>query len=401
MDDTPGFLSLQQACATPRSGAELEAMGKQAAAAWGEGTYKTLHDAVVMVVKTAGLSPEQVRRVVEFTNASAYQSEFTKAGSVHKYVDFGAGGPANPSQVLQDLNDGGGGSVFDSGSDYDFAPAKVASEQDVSFFGTSEGSVIAPDPLREAVDLHSKLASRVEHLAAQHHGLSGMLQDLAGNLAEQTKQAALDGHPLSEVVYIWENFTEDPDLVKAAFQVVLEPLLESRVFYSTNDVVASLEKQASAAGSLPDPNHPLASTFREFTEVLSKLAEVDAELHETREGCQQLQDFLRKEAAKGILPQAAQYLHQAAAAMGRGGEAVGNVLLGAGKGRGVGTAAKALTYAAPAIVGYEAYRRNLKYNPGFQSAKRTAFSVVPGTQEHYNKELELQSQNPYAMMGGY
>lgn len=52
---------------------------------------------------------------MEFANTTAYLTEFRKEGMGHKYIDFGEGGPANPSTVLQDLNDGGGGTVFDTG----------------------------------------------------------------------------------------------------------------------------------------------------------------------------------------------------------------------------------------------------------------------------------------------
>ncbi len=90
-------------------------MGKSAAERWSVGAYPSLHEAVVGTVKCARLSPEQVRRVVEFANTTAYLTEFRKEGMGHKYIDFGEGGPANPSTVLQDLNDGGGGTVFDTG----------------------------------------------------------------------------------------------------------------------------------------------------------------------------------------------------------------------------------------------------------------------------------------------
>lgn len=62
--------------------------------------------------------------MVEFANQDAYLQEFRKEGS-SKVVHFDCG-PAVPGEVLQDLNDGGGGSVYDRGDlDYRMHPSSV------------------------------------------------------------------------------------------------------------------------------------------------------------------------------------------------------------------------------------------------------------------------------------
>jgi hypothetical protein len=122
MHELPSIALLQQSHAVPKSGEELEVLGKSASKKYASGRAATLNEAVVDTVKHAGLSPEQVRRVVEFANVNAYLSEFGKEGAAHKYIEF-HGGPASPAEVLHDLNDGGGGSVFDRGSaDYSYDP---------------------------------------------------------------------------------------------------------------------------------------------------------------------------------------------------------------------------------------------------------------------------------------
>ena len=125
MADMPKQTLLQQAHARPVSGEELETLGRQAASAWRRGEHKSLSDSVVETVKQAHLSPEQVRRVVEFTNQSAYVEEFRESKEAHRVVDF-PGGPADPSAVIMDLNDGGGGTINDDGSlDYSLSPSAV------------------------------------------------------------------------------------------------------------------------------------------------------------------------------------------------------------------------------------------------------------------------------------
>jgi hypothetical protein len=122
MHDMPSVTLRQQEKANPKTGQELEVLGKCAAKRYVNGECETLNAAVVETVKQAGLSPEQVRRVIEFANTDAYLVEFNKEGSHHKYVEF-HGGPADPAEVLRDLNDGGGGTVFDRGlSDYSLEP---------------------------------------------------------------------------------------------------------------------------------------------------------------------------------------------------------------------------------------------------------------------------------------
>lgn len=63
-----------------------------------------LSDAVVKVARWHGrLNPEQVRRVIEFTNNETFQTMFKQAEGSHRVVCF-PGGPADPSQVLKELS---------------------------------------------------------------------------------------------------------------------------------------------------------------------------------------------------------------------------------------------------------------------------------------------------------
>ena len=68
MHDLPAVFLLQQEHAKAKSGEELEGFGKQAAWQYVTGKAPTLNEAVVETIKHAGLSPEQVKRVIEFAN---------------------------------------------------------------------------------------------------------------------------------------------------------------------------------------------------------------------------------------------------------------------------------------------------------------------------------------------
>ena len=126
MNDLPSQLILQQQQARKVTGEELETYGKYAATLYSRGRYPTLGESVVQTVKTASLSPEQVKRVVEFANTAAYLEEFHKEGQQHRYIEL-AGGPADPGVVLRDLNDGGSPTVVDRNErDYLSPPPSIS-----------------------------------------------------------------------------------------------------------------------------------------------------------------------------------------------------------------------------------------------------------------------------------
>lgn len=285
MSDLPTFAVTQQSHARPVSAEELEVLGKQASARWAEGRSKNLSEAVIETVKHAHLSPQQVQRVVEFANTDAFLKEFKKEGSEHKYIDFGPEQLADPSEILKDLNDGGGGSRFDDGrlSDYNSPPGeKVAMDKTASddgvfaeAFGASDNEVQYPyaDPMAPLVTLRGKLAACHEFLSDQVSGLEVMYADLADNFYSKVKRAHLDdGVELGEVVQALTEVTPGPEYMKVAFQLITPRLIREGVFDSQEKIASSLQKTASAA--LVNREHPLLVDFDEFCQTLSKLAEL-------------------------------------------------------------------------------------------------------------------------------
>ena len=405
MRDDPRFSVLQQRRAAPVSGSDLECMGKSAAEGWSSGLYSSLHDAVVGTVKCARLSPEQVKRVVEFANTAAYLSEFRKEGAGHKYIDFGEAGPANPSTVLQDLNDGGGGTMFDTGSGSaedaykvpptpynpvdDDAPAeKTASASGIWFEG---------DPLVEVYALRDELEGRAGHVKEARRQEERNHEYFAEDLYNEVKKAALSGYSLGEIVHVLNSVADDGVFVKAAMSGMLEPLVDQGVYLSFERLQESLVKEGSGT---PDVTHPLVHSFRGYCSSLVKTASLREEEKELLGGVAELNSFLRKQAAGGLVGAAKEMFRHSADVGGYVGHHAGRLIGGSGGaarfGKGVGRLAG---YAAPVVAAHELYRRTLKGSPTYQSLKGTALSVVPGTQEYY--AAEQPSMDPYAMMGGY
>ena len=282
MTDLPTQLDIQQHHARSVLAQDLEVFGKRASAAWASGQCKTLGEAVIETIKSAALSPEQVRRVVEFANTDAYLEAFHKTGEAHKYVDFGAGVLADPREVLRDLNDGGSPVPFDRGTaDYDQPPlefSKAASSREEDAFAQAfvsdspQEQIPMANPMGWVWDYREKLSSVHSHLSSELGGLEVAHLDVSGRLIDLVKQAALNGVELGQMVRAWHAVTEEPVFIKAAFALFTPRLLEDQVFPSLDAVGASIEKTGSA--SVVNPAHPLVGAFSDYCEIITKLAEV-------------------------------------------------------------------------------------------------------------------------------
>lgn len=383
----------------------LEVLGKNASARYRAGQASTLTEAVIDVVKTAGLLPEQVKRVVEYANTDAFLTEFKKEGS-NKVVEL-AGGPASPFAVMQSLNQPVRAHEYDRGtSDYDHPPTEKHASAEGMDRSLREGfRVEAPaeypyeNPFGEAYALQQKLASTEATLTGQLTMLEGAFHDMLDRLYSNVKQAALEGVPLGDVVQAWASSAgaETPH-VKLAFSFMAPKLIEDRVFRGGDAVGASLEKFAT--GRLVNPAHPLVTDFEEFCEVVSKLASTRAARAEISSGLGQINYFL-KHASAAPDPGLIKRVYDASGHLGENyakpaAEWVTKKLMGPASPavQTVGELAHGAVKHVPtaaALVGANEVRRNLKHSPAFQGVKDTALSVVPGTPQYQQREYELQA----------
>jgi len=317
MYDLPSQTLLQQSAARPISGEELETFGKHAASGYSGGKFGTLNDAVVETVKHAGLSPEQVKRVVEFANTNAFLTEFKKESTAAKYVSF-EGGPADPSEVLKDLNDGGGGTVFDRGvQDYSHGPEvikassvaavptsgleKTASVQEpvneadvilAEVFKAEDAPIPFESPFQDVEDAQYKLASARDSATASISELEVQLLDTNQELYGLVKQAVMEDIPLGHILSAWFQVLEPPpELVKSAFALI-GPRLKEEDVMSYDQLGASLEKTASV-NHLANEDHPLVRTFSGYCETVIKLAELRVSRDEIMGGLEKLATFRR------------------------------------------------------------------------------------------------------------
>jgi len=406
MSDLPSHGLFQQSHARPKTGEELEVLGKTASSKWLDGRAKTLNDAVVETVKHAGLAPEHVKRVCEFANTDAFLKEFKKESGVgHHVVDF-QGGPADPSEVLKDLNDGGGGSVYDPGtSDYHMPPSEKRASASLreeavlaQTFGFDYG-IPLEDPLSDVTDLRDKLAGAYEHLSSQLSGLEIMYEDTAEILYQTVKQAALHGSSLGEIAQVLEVGAPDAKFLKIAFEQMTPRLLKEGVYRDINAALTSMDKTASRV--VVNQRHPLVTAISEFAQCLDKLAHTRLAAQEVNVAQAQATAFLKSaDAGGGWLVRGGKLVRDTAAkAAPHAGSAAGH-------------AARALFGEGAGAVASKAVEKGVQYSPhalaaaaALLAARRvsndpTANAVYHGVQAHANPLSNDWDQETYRQQVG-
>ncbi len=426
MHDLPAQTLLQQLHAHPISGEELEVMGKKAASRYLCGECTSLNDAVIETVKQAGLSPEQVKRVIEFTNQNAYVGCFNKLGSDHKYVEF-HGGPADPAAILKDLNDGGGGPVFDRGlADYSREPmeksssvllaqnrsrmglektASASSPAEEAFeamFQVQERPLPYAEPWNDIIEMREKLADGKEQLTSEINSLEVDYIDVSDGLYGLVKQAALAETPLGHIIQAWGSVVPGPDFVKVAFSIIGPRLVEEHIF-DYNEMGKSMEKTAGVS-AVVDTGHPLVEVFQHFCDTLIKLAATRDVFAEVADAHEKAEYFLtrglakvaqgRVEEAVGIIPKvwrgAKGLAAKAAVPASRAAEVVG----GPTAGEVTKWTVEHTPHAAVALGALSA-RDRLMYSQPYQRAKQEVLEHVPYTPERANRMYNMQMQMGY------
>lgn len=254
--------ALQQGMARKIDPEQLQVMGKQAAALYTK-TGKNLSEAVVEISKHAQLSPEQVRRVCEFANTSAYLEAFEKSGEVRN-VTF-EGGPADPSYVLKELNDGSVPALHNSRHrDYDERPRSyktaaadtALAEAFLAPVGLEKAAsvqAVDPDaranPVDELYDLHTRLQDVRDQYMSKLSSCEVFLQEVGNDVRQAVKQARADGITDAEIQGAWSKYGS-AFMIKNAMPAWAG---------------APLEKLAGAR--IINEQHPLIERFVAFTKV--------------------------------------------------------------------------------------------------------------------------------------
>lgn len=263
---------LQQQQAKPIDPEQLELFGKKAAALYCQGTR--LNDAVVETVKQAALAPEQIKRVCEFANTNAYLQDFEKSGEARN-ITFD-GGPADPSVVVKELNDGSAPAVHQVDSDYDppagsFKTASGDLSTLAEAFGhdgmekaasVDQGS--HANPLDDVYDTKVRLEGMHDTFMSKMASSQVVMDDVKSVLCHEVDQAMSGGATLGDITEAWAVYTPSAGMLKEAVSYIRDHLKEGGM--SAVEQANSLMKRA-AAGSIPNPEHPVVDKFIAFTKI--------------------------------------------------------------------------------------------------------------------------------------
>lgn len=303
MSDQSGAIPLglaQQQAAKNVNPEQLESMGKRAAALYAGGS-RPLNEAVVEIVKEARLAPEQVKRVCEFANTAAYIQEFEKGGAVRN-VTF-QGGPADPSFVLKELNDGSSPAIHQVKTASYQPPKGHYKTAGASDSILAEAFGVSQDLMKTAGVDHALRANRGEEIADMKVRLEGVRDDLMSKFASSgvlfndvrddlcasVKQEVMSGSSLGDIATAWAAFSSSTPLLKEAMAMAAHHLVSTGVM-TKGAQMTSLTKTASVS-RVPNPEHPVIERFIAFTKVATE----HRKLEHAREIVQeQLQDVYRQ-----------------------------------------------------------------------------------------------------------
>lgn len=188
----------------------FENLGKQAARLAETGDL-SLTQAVVHTIGHVKLNSEQVRRVVEQANVEAFNRKFASTSGSMRAVHID-GGPADPVEVLQCLNDGARPrEVTIDVLEYSMPPEHVKS----SSFSFAD-SVRTADGVRgDIYALSDRLRSAHDEVTQSFEAARSDMNEHMVVLGEAVKSAGLQGATAGEIYASWAK--QDPELAKLAF----------------------------------------------------------------------------------------------------------------------------------------------------------------------------------------
>jgi len=243
----------------------LEALGKHAASLLGSGV-DSLTEAVVQTIGHEKLNSEQIRRVVEYANIEAFNKKFAALSGQLRSVHID-GGPADPVQVLQDLNDCA-------------RPREVTIDTLEYTMPPEHGSKISsfmPDTSRtprgvvgDIRALHQKLAAAYDEIIQNTEAARGSMNETLEELSGLVKQASLQGAAAQDILDAWNKI--DPEMAKLAFS-------KTRSFMGSSTKVAGRSLRLDSA--VVETFAEFAKTAQSYAAHSEALSRVESELERT------------------------------------------------------------------------------------------------------------------------
>lgn len=219
-------------------------------------------EAVVQSVKDEqGLGTEHVRRIVEFANNETFQQMFKCGSGDHRVVNFD-GGPADPGDVLKELNMGAMSSpmaVSEKTASIDpYVPGQDSVEGifDAPKTASSNGYPMA-DPMGDAFRLREQLVGLQEHFAGEHRLAEVRHIEAEDVLVKEARQIVLGGGSTADISRVVSMRARHPDLAKLALAKI-----ERR--FESDGIESPAGPVLSKVAAEPNPNSPFARAYADY-----------------------------------------------------------------------------------------------------------------------------------------
>ena len=314
MDELSNYLLSGKSHATISPEA-LELMGKKAATSFlADGVG--LNDAIAkLAADYSDISPEQVKRVVEFANTAVYLAKHDQsktAGDEHSYPQFEL---ADAGRIIQDLSDG--------------ARPTVVTKTDLDYTREAQKPKLASAPLDAALAEMFKTASAddadfsPETVVHQLLSTKEMLQNLRHNLQDRynqneslfkeataefyvhAKQHMLDGGSLADVYSAASSTGVSDNHVRQVMGAVVGRLLSDKVA-SAKDLKMDMMELKKKAHRDVNPEHGLVKSFAAAIMASNELQVLHDAMNDVNKEAASVQEFIKnayftKESFAGLI----------------------------------------------------------------------------------------------------
>lgn len=269
----------------------LEMMGKEAATMFLRDGV-SLNDSISkLAAQHDYISPEQVKRVVEFANTAVYLAKHDQdktAGSDHSYPQFDL---ADAGRVIQDLSDGARPTVV-TNTDVDYnrqiKKVKISSKEteqglaDMFKTASAEKDYSKETIVHEVMSAKETLTALQDNLMDRYNQHESLFKEAASEFYDVLKRHILDGGSFGEAYAATETITGDE--TKTLLEPIVGRLIQEKVA-SVSQLKKQLAEGEKLAHGLVDPSHPLIQSYsamimsgEDLRTTMTALSEVQSEL---------------------------------------------------------------------------------------------------------------------------
>lgn len=288
------------------SAADLQSLGKQAAREYLHHGVPLNEAIVKLATSHAGITVDQVKRIVEFANQSTFQSIFEKQAG-DKNVEFNI---ADPREILRSLDVSARPTPVEIDTDYSMDPTKLSTKREpsdmelIEAFGMTEkfaaagitkeatlskewnpglskapkgsgikqacakiGQYDEANPFGELLRTKQQIEKVAEHANDAAIKNEQMTEAALQKVAHEVKQLILDGSNLGEAVHVM-SLVGGPAWTKVAMENIIPEMHRHGLDTSgTQAEMIAYEMTKAASPRQANAGHPLVESFAAFVKT--------------------------------------------------------------------------------------------------------------------------------------